>query len=130
MKKITQLLSLAMMVCAFSVAAQSTVTGIVTDASMQEPLPGATIIEKGTTNGVSTDFDGKFTLTTKKSSGELVISYVGYTSQTLAFSGNIATITLGSYILTDCFYSFSGNDLRSNSSLNWNIKLLTRDQFF
>ena len=70
MKKITQLLSLALMVCAFSVAAQSTVTGVITDASMQEPLPGATIIEKGTTNGVSTDFDGKFTLNTVNSAGE------------------------------------------------------------
>ncbi|MFB1027261.1 MAG: carboxypeptidase-like regulatory domain-containing protein, partial [Flavobacteriaceae bacterium] len=96
MKKITQLLSLALMVCAFSVAAQSTVTGVITDASMQEPLPGATIIEKGTTNGVSTDFDGKFTLNTVNSAGELVVSYVGYVSFTIAFS---ASTDLGSISL-------------------------------
>jgi len=54
MKKIKQILTLAIMLSAFSVAAQSTLTGVVKDASMQEPLPGATIVEKGTSNGVST----------------------------------------------------------------------------
>ena len=62
MKKLKQLLSLALVVCAFSVAAQSTITGTVIDAG-QAPLPGATIVEKGTSNGVSSDFDGNFTIT-------------------------------------------------------------------
>ena len=78
--------------------AQSTVTGTIMDADMNAPLPGATVIEKGTSNGTTTDFDGNFTLTTKSSSGEIVISYVGYTSQTLAFSGDkdFGTINLAS----------------------------------
>ena len=63
MKKITQLLSFALMVCTLSVAAQSTVTGTIIDAGQQAPLPGATVVEKGTSNGVSSDFDGNFTIT-------------------------------------------------------------------
>lgn len=42
-----------------------TVKGKVTDAS-GEPIIGATILEKGTTNGVTTDLDGLFSLTTQK----------------------------------------------------------------
>ena len=39
------------------VFAQSTVSGTVTDADMNAPLPGANVVEKGTTNGTTTDFD-------------------------------------------------------------------------
>jgi iron complex outermembrane receptor protein len=69
--------------------AQSTITGAVIDAEINSPLPGANVVEKGTTNGVSTDFDGKFKLETQAASGKLVISYVGYGSLTISFSGNV-----------------------------------------
>lgn len=69
-----------------SVFAQNTVTGTIFDSDLNSPLPGATVIEKGTTNGASTDFDGNFSLTTTNSSGELEISYVGYTTQTVPFT--------------------------------------------
>jgi hypothetical protein len=83
----------------FTVAgmAQSTVTGIVTGSDLNAPLPGANVIEKGTSNGVSADFDGKFSLTTQSSSGEVEISFVGYTSMSFAFSGNQ---DLGTIVLT------------------------------
>jgi iron complex outermembrane receptor protein len=89
MKKIKQLLSLALMVCTLSVAAQSTITGTVVDGGQQAPLPGATIVEKGTSNGVSSDFDGNFTITSSSSTGEITISYVGYVTTTISFSGNM-----------------------------------------
>lgn len=89
MKKTTQFLLLAVvLLCSTVIMAQSTVTGTVIDAELNAPLPGANIIEKSTTNGSSTDFDGKFTLTTTASSGQIVISYVGYGSVTLSFNGN------------------------------------------
>jgi hypothetical protein len=89
MKKTTQFLLLAVAFVFSTVAtAQSTVSGKIMDADINAPLPGATVIEKGTSNGTSTDFDGNFTLTTKSSSGEIVVSYVGYTTQTFSFSGN------------------------------------------
>jgi len=53
-------------------------SGHVTDS--QGPLIGATVMEKGTTNGTVTDFEGNFTLNVKPGA-TLVISYVGYESQ-------------------------------------------------
>jgi CarboxypepD_reg-like domain/TonB-dependent Receptor Plug Domain len=97
MKKITQLLLVAItMVFSTAVLAQSTITGTVMDAEMNAPLPGANIIVKKTTNGTTSDFDGNFTLTSEAASGQVVISYVGYTPVTLSFNGNtnLGTITL------------------------------------
>ncbi|EDP71134.1 putative TonB-dependent outer membrane receptor protein [Flavobacteriales bacterium ALC-1] len=99
MKKFNQFLCIAVLTL-FSTAiyAQSTVKGKVIDGDMNAPLPGANILEKGTSNGASTNFDGDFSFTTNSSSGEVVISYVGYISQTVAFSGDtdLGTITLKS----------------------------------
>lgn len=97
MKKITQFLFVALSMVFTTVAlAQSTVTGTVIDAEMNAPLPGANIIVKNTTNGTTSDFDGNFTLTSEAASGQVVISYVGYTPITLSFNGdtNLGTITL------------------------------------
>ena len=57
------------------------VTGTVSDS--QGPVIGASVVEKGTTNGVVTDFDGNFTLNVKPGA-TLVISYIGYTTQEVA----------------------------------------------
>ncbi|MEM6516809.1 MAG: SusC/RagA family TonB-linked outer membrane protein, partial [Bacteroidota bacterium] len=53
---------------------------IVIDAN-GTPLPGATVLEKGTTNGVQTDFDGNFTLEVSNSKAIIVFSYVGFVTQ-------------------------------------------------
>ena len=87
MKKITKIALVSFILLGtVSVFAQNTVTGTIFDSDLNSPLPGATVIEKGTTNGASTDFDGNFSLTTTNSSGELEISYVGYTTQTVPFT--------------------------------------------
>lgn len=80
------------------VMAQSTISGTIVEEGTNMPLPGANVVEKGTTNGVITDFDGNFTIKTKSSTGNLVISYVGYASKTTAFSGDkkFGNITLES----------------------------------
>ena len=61
-------------------------TGHVADS--QGPLIGATVLEKGTTNGTITDFDGNFSLNVKPGA-TLVISYVGYVSQEVKAGDNI-----------------------------------------
>ncbi|NQX86272.1 MAG: carboxypeptidase-like regulatory domain-containing protein [Flavobacteriaceae bacterium] len=89
MRKITQFLLVAVVMFTSTAAmSQSTVTGTVMDSDLNAPLPGANVIEKGTQNGTTTDFDGKFTLKTQSSSGEIVISFVGYATVTVAFNGN------------------------------------------
>ena len=73
-------------------AQTTTVTGIVTDA--KEPLVGAAVLEKGTTNGTLTDLDGKFTLNlTKSKSAVLVVSFVGYKPKEVAVN-NAASINI------------------------------------
>jgi TonB-dependent starch-binding outer membrane protein SusC len=63
------------------------VKGNVKDAGTNEPLPGATILEKGTTNGTITDIDGNFTLSVNPK-GTLQISYVSYKTVDVPVSGN------------------------------------------
>ena len=57
--------------------AQNTVSGVVIDSELGTGLPGASIVVKGTSNGVSSDFNGAFTITAN-SDDILVISYIGY----------------------------------------------------
>ena len=57
-----------------------TITGIVTD-DLGDPLVGATVIVKGTTNGMVTDIDGRFTLSQVTAGSVLHVSFVGFTTQ-------------------------------------------------
>ena len=66
-------------------AQQITVTGSVVDESDGAPLPGVTILEKGTTNGTVTDIDGKFSLKAEQGA-TLVFSFIGYDSQEIPAS--------------------------------------------
>lgn len=62
------------------------VTGTVLD-SESRPLPGASVIEKGTSNGTTTDADGRFSLSVSEDNAVLVFSFIGYTSQEVAVNG-------------------------------------------
>ena len=64
---------------------QSTVTGTVIDSD-GTPLPGASVVEKGTTNGTQTDFDGNFSIDVA-SGATLLISYIGYSTQEVSVDG-------------------------------------------
>ncbi|WP_233588540.1 SusC/RagA family TonB-linked outer membrane protein [Flavobacterium sp. LS1P28] len=61
------------------------VSGTVSDGS--GPLPGASVLVKGTTNGAQTDLDGKFTIKNVGSNAVLVFSYIGLKSQELNVAG-------------------------------------------
>ena len=56
---------------------QRTISGTVSDSNNQ-PLPGASVVEKGTTNGVTTDFDGNYSIRVSGSDPVLAFSYVGF----------------------------------------------------
>lgn len=91
MKKLL-LLTSAFMLMAFSGLAQKTVSGVVTDESGL-PLPGATVIEQGTSNGVSSDFDGNFTIEVAEGA-TLEVSFVGYTSAVVSADSDNLNISL------------------------------------
>lgn len=63
MKAKFKLLLLFLLVSSFIYAQQQKITGTVTSADDSLPLPGVNIIEKGTTNGTNTDFDGNYSIT-------------------------------------------------------------------
>lgn len=70
-----------------TVFAQSvTVSGTVTEADSDNPLPGANVIEKGTFNGTVTNVDGEYTITVKEGA-TLVFSFIGYESQEISVDG-------------------------------------------
>ncbi|MEZ3442637.1 MAG: SusC/RagA family TonB-linked outer membrane protein, partial [Alistipes sp.] len=70
------------------------VQGVVVDNTGM-PVIGATVLETGTTNGISTDLDGSFTLTVKSANSVIDISYVGYKSVALvASSTELKRVTL------------------------------------
>ena len=94
MKKFNNLLLVALLFISATVLGQTKLTGKVVD-EMGEPLPGASVMVKGTSNGTATDFDGNFKLTVQTESGVLVVSFVGYNNKEVSFtSGNVGTIEL------------------------------------
>ena len=68
-----------------AMAQKKSITGVVTDAS-GESVIGASVVEVGTTNGVITDIDGKFTLMVDPN-GKIKVSFVGYQPQTIDVKG-------------------------------------------
>lgn len=87
--KIFQRRLLALLAAIFTVTgafSQVTVKGVVTDQT-NEPVIGATVLEKGTTNGTSTDLDGNFTLNVKSDKATLTFSYIGMEPQTIKLDG-------------------------------------------
>jgi iron complex outermembrane receptor protein len=72
--------------------AQAQVRGLVTDKT-GEPLIGVNVLEKGTTNGVITDYNGQFTLNVAQGK-TLVFSYVGYISEEVVVKGSQLKVVL------------------------------------
>ncbi len=73
---------------------QILVSGTITDQD-GTPLPGANILEKGTTNGTQADFDGNFSISVEDESAVIVISYVGFATKEVNLNGMTnLTITL------------------------------------
>jgi TonB-linked SusC/RagA family outer membrane protein len=67
------------------------ITGIVTD-NRGEPIIGANVVEKGTTNGVITDEEGKYSLNIQSPSSVIVVSYIGYISQEIMTANRSAIL--------------------------------------
>lgn len=90
-------LSLITLLMVFSIAAAFAqgreISGTVLDATLKDPLPGVTVLIKGTTRGTTTDLDGRFSLTVQPGDQLLVFSFVGFTTQEVAI-GNQSTFNI------------------------------------
>ncbi len=99
MKNFKALLVAMFIMTSATLLAQTQVTGTVMDGD--GPLPGVNVIEKGTKNGTTTDFDGNFILQINEGSGILEISFVGMTKRDIAFTAiSGETINIGNITLT------------------------------
>ncbi|MBT8256140.1 MAG: carboxypeptidase-like regulatory domain-containing protein, partial [Bacteroidia bacterium] len=86
---------LALFIFTTGFAQTFTVNGVVLEQSTRAPLPGATVIQKGTQNGVTTDFNGSFSIENISSGDVLVFSYLGFiTQERIATSSGSLTINL------------------------------------
>ncbi len=86
MKKIFMLWAAILLCCQLS--AQTQLRGTVLDGAMNnEPMIGATIVVEGTQTGTVTDIDGNFSITMPAGKTRIVVSSVGYTSQTVNVAG-------------------------------------------
>ena len=78
MKTIYKKLLFLLLLLPLSILAQNTVGGTVLDKVSGLPIPGVNVNVQGAANGVSTDFDGKYQLSSVKKGDKIVFSYIGY----------------------------------------------------
>lgn len=104
-----------------------TVQGSIVDAK-GEPLIGVSILEKGTTNGTITDFDGKFSLSVSKGS-TIEISYIGYKTLSLAAKANFGQITMkeDTEVLDEVVVTALGIK-RAEKALSYNVQQVKSDE--
>ncbi len=93
MRKFMMMLALLIFAGMQVVLAQVTVTGTVSSSEDGKPIPGATVLVKGTTVGMTTDLDGKYSLQVPGSGRILVFSFVGMKTKEVAI-GNQKTINV------------------------------------
>lgn len=87
-KKMILLLLVLVINSAFAGSQQALVTGKITDLNSGAPLPGVNIIIKGTTKGVSSNFDGTYSIDVSSPKDVLVFSFLGYTAQEISVGNN------------------------------------------
>lgn len=93
MRKFKLAIMTLVMVCTHIAYSQTkSISGLVTDVSGQ-PLPGVTVLVKGTVHGTNTDFDGNYTIDNVGPEDQLVISYIGMTTETITI-GNRTIINI------------------------------------
>src|SRR5680860_751385 len=98
--------------------AQQTVSGTVSDPD-GVPLPGASVVEKGTTNGTQSNFDGNFTLEVIGQNSVLVVSYVGYAAKEIIVGAQTqfsVTLEIDAAALDDVVVVGYGTQKRANVS--------------
>jgi len=86
-KKVLKLLVVFSLLCTYGMQAQTTVKGVVVDAASSLELPGVSVVVKGTSQGVITDFDGNYSIDISDANAVLQFSFVGFTTQEVAVNG-------------------------------------------
>ena len=93
------LLPLTFLASSAFVFAQNTISGSIIDGETNEALIGATVLEKGTTNGTITDLQGEFSLKVNQGA-KLVITFVGYTAKEVDATADLTNLQMKSDAIT------------------------------
>ena len=92
--KIFSILMMLVLCCGTMFAQNATITGIITDANTSEPLLGASVVLKGTTQGTVSDMDGNYSITATPGV-TLVFSYIGYDTKEIRVGNqNVINVAL------------------------------------
>ena len=95
MRKFTIFLALMLFIGMQAANAQRTISGTVTSSEDKSPIPGATVLVKGTSVGIITDFNGKYTLTIPSEKNKILFSFVGMKTQEVELgTDNVVNISL------------------------------------
>ncbi|MCM4151623.1 SusC/RagA family TonB-linked outer membrane protein [Arenibacter sp. N53] len=121
-------LSLMLLVfCSASVMGQSVqhmVSGNLTSSEDGMPLPGVSVVLKGTTQGVSSDFDGNYSINVPNGNGVLVFSYIGFEAQEVTVNGRTSinvTLEPGAQALDEVVVTALGIK-RADKSLGYSVE--------
>jgi len=89
MKYLNIFLTIIFLICLLSgLSSQSSISGVVQDASTGDPLIGVNLIIDGSSDGTTTDANGRYSITTSNSSATITASYIGYLGQSQTYSGS------------------------------------------
>ena len=95
MKTIYKKLLFLLLFLPFSVLAQGTLGGTVLDSKSNQPIPGVNVVIQGTTNGTSTDFEGKFKIPKIKKGSKIIFSFIGYKNSVVTYDSQTSlTVSL------------------------------------
>jgi TonB-linked SusC/RagA family outer membrane protein len=126
-QRIGQICWILMVLCTTSVMAQSvqhTVSGNITSSEDGMPLPGVSIVLKGTTQGVSSDFDGNYSINVPNGNGVLVLTYIGFEAQEVTVNGRTSinvTLEPGAQALDEVVVTALGIK-RADKSLGYSVE--------
>lgn len=131
MKKLLQSLFILVFVAGAAMAQNRTVTGTVTGKDDGNPLPGVSVLLKGTKNGTQTAANGKFSLSVPAGTTSLEFSYLGYLSQTVSLtsSSNVLNVVLApdDKALSEVVVTAMGIS-RESKALGYAVSKVTSDQ--
>jgi TonB-linked SusC/RagA family outer membrane protein len=129
MKKLLQSLFILLFVAGSAMAQDRTITGTVTGKDDGQPLPGVTVLVKGTRIGTQTGANGKFALSAPSNATQLEFSYLGYATQTVQLtSGNVVNITLATDLRDLAEVVVTANSIkRERRSLGYSAPTITAD---
>ncbi len=107
-----------------------TVTGTVTQKSDGEPVIGASVMVKGTSSGVMTDIDGKYSIEVSNNKAVLVFTYIGYNTETVKVDGRSVidvVMTENATVLDEVVVTAMGQ-VQEKKKLNYAVQSLNSDE--